>query len=656
MKVSLGTVGAGLLSVIGLFSPLSANAVPTLEAFGQLPMVRSVKMSPDGTHFAAVQTYKGAKVLVVYDMYGTPGKNAKVLAFDGSKKYVEELQRIFWANDTRLVAALEIPAMRWSTKVMETRMVAMNNDLSESRPIPRPNKVSKSKAGRNIGRATQIQDNVLHTLPDDPRHILIALSRVDYGLEENVYKLDVYSGVLKEVVSGNRAISGYMVDAAGAVRLRDHYRMSDHETVTELRGGSGSTWTMILSDETDGLGDYDALGFADDPDKLYVSKSGDGGRMEIHELDLPSRTITRKVFSHDRVDIGGLVRDENFNRVIGIWYQEHSARIVYFDPVWQDAQARVDALLPGRTNRLWSKDKTGAKWIVLSSLKSGPGTWYVYVKGANQLAEIGREYPLLMGQTLRPVEPFEFEARDGLKIPGYLTRPEGEGPFPTVVMPHGGPNGRTSMVFDYRVQFLASRGYAVLQPNFRGSTGYGKEFEEAGHHQWGLAMQDDITDATNTMIERGLADPTRICIVGSSYGGYAALMGAVKTPDLYQCAASFGGVSDVRKLLAYWDQFKFSDGNDPRIGDKWDDRGRIRDTAPINNVDAIKIPILLMHGENDRIVPAEQSKLMAARLKKAGKPHKLVVFKGGDHNHSFEKNRIQYLKELEIFLGKHIGE
>lgn len=631
-------------------------APPPVEAFGRLEAVRSVKMSPDGTHFAAIRTLNGAKSLMTYNLYGPPGKKVKAMSFEGKKNLDEELSRIFWANDSRLVVVVEVPSRRWGTEVMETRMIAMESDLTEQQVIPKVKNPIKPKAGKRSIIPTQLQDRVLHLLPDDPDHILIELDKEGRGRDLDVYRLDVYTGGLAQVAAaGISRIGGFGVDVSGEVRIRYRYRPDQDDFATDYREDANSGWHQILDDEVDGLGMWSLEAFSGDRNKIYVSGNGAGGRNEIHELDLPSSTITRKVFAHERFDAGGIARSEDGSRVTGIRYQDHRSKIAFFDPVWREMQQRIDALIPGQFNRLMSKDKAGAKWIVLSGGVSEPGTWYLFVKSESSLAKIGQRYPRLEGHQMRPVEPYEFTARDGLSIPGYLTRPGGEGPYPTVIFPHGGPNSRDTMEFDYQAQFFASRGYAVLQPNFRGSTGYGSTFEEAGHHQWGLAMQDDLTDGTLALIEQGIADPKRICIVGNSYGGYAALMGAVKTPDLYQCAASFGGVTDVKKLLAYWSEFKFNNDNDPRIGDRWEDGSRLRDTSPANNIDAIKIPILLMHGENDRRVLADQSKLMARRLKGARKPHKLIIFKGGDHHLSFEKNRIRYLKELEVFLAKHIG-
>jgi dipeptidyl aminopeptidase/acylaminoacyl peptidase len=294
-------------------------------------------------------------------------------------------------------------------------------------------------------------------------------------------------------------------------------------------------------------------------------------------------------------------------------------------------------------------------FVILATGPRVPGTYYLLSRENLELSRIGDRYAShLKPEQLHDVERVSYVARDGLTIPAYLTRPVASGPLPMVVLPHGGPTTRDYLGFDPVAQFLASRGLAVLQPNFRGSSGYGAAFEAAGYGEWGLAMQDDVTDGVRAMIERGIADAERICIVGWSYGGYVALMGAVKTPDLYRCAVSGAGITDIRRMLSEGARYKFGLKDRPAVGDYQKDRGKLKDTSPINNVEAIKIPILLVHGDKDRSVPIGHSKKMAAKLKKLGKPHRMVVLKDGNHRLSLERNRVQFLRELESFLTENL--
>jgi dipeptidyl aminopeptidase/acylaminoacyl peptidase len=276
---------------------------------------------------------------------------------------------------------------------------------------------------------------------------------------------------------------------------------------------------------------------------------------------------------------------------------------------------------------------------------------------------ISSTYPGLSQADLGEMKPYPYKARDGLDIPAYLTLPPGKEAknLPAVVMPHGGPDARDAVGFDWWAQFLANRGYAVLQPNFRGSAGYGHKFTEKGLHRWGLEMQDDIPDGVKKMIADGIADPKRICIVGASYGGYATLAGATLTPDLYACAVSWAGVSDLKtilgteineagkksRLVLFWTS---------RIGSVYEDTDRLIATSPALQAARAKAPILLMHGEGDTTVRINQSEIMEKALLKAGKTVEFIRFAGGeDHHLTLPATRIRMLKETERFLAKYIG-
>jgi dipeptidyl aminopeptidase/acylaminoacyl peptidase len=232
--------------------------------------------------------------------------------------------------------------------------------------------------------------------------------------------------------------------------------------------------------------------------------------------------------------------------------------------------------------------------------------------------------------------------------------------LPIVVLPHGGPDARDKIDFDWMAQFFANRGYAVLQPNYRGSSGYGRKFTEAGLHQWGLKMQDDITDGVKKLIADGIADPKRVCIVGGSYGGYAALAGAALTPDVYACAVSFAGISDLPRMLSS-DRARYGKNSHvtsfwkSRIGSAYDDSDQLRATSPARHADQIKCPVLLMHGEGDTTVPIEQSEIMADAMKSAGKNVEFIRFPGEDHYFNLADTRVRFLKETEAFLQKNIG-
>jgi dipeptidyl aminopeptidase/acylaminoacyl peptidase len=277
----------------------------------------------------------------------------------------------------------------------------------------------------------------------------------------------------------------------------------------------------------------------------------------------------------------------------------------------------------------------------------------------NRLNLMVKGYPRLIPKELVKPMPVSFKARDGTVLHGYLTRPTNEQQRqPFVLLPHGGPSSRDVLDFDYWTQFFVSRGWAVLQVNFRGSSGYGGDFLQAGFKRWGLEMQDDLTDAAQYVIEKGIADPDRMCIVGGSYGGYAALMGVVKTPDLYRCAVSFAGVSNLRSLLEEKRQFLgYELGWERQLGGWWSDRERLKATSPVNQAERIRTPLLIVHGAEDRVVPVEQSREMVDALKKAGfKSVRYVELPDGDHHLGRQEDRLTLFREMERFLATHLDQ
>lgn len=271
---------------------------------------------------------------------------------------------------------------------------------------------------------------------------------------------------------------------------------------------------------------------------------------------------------------------------------------------------------------------------------SGSMKLFAYLNGAIRSARLG------------PVSTFRYKARDGLSIEAVLTLPKGRDPknLPLIVMPHGGPEARDSASYDWWAQFLADRGYAVVQPNYRGSTGYGKKFMDAGDGEWGLKMQDDLNDAVTDLANRGIVDSKRVCIVGASYGGYAAMRGAQRDGTKFRCAISYAGVSDLNGMIRY--DSKFLNANAARAG--WRQSAPdLKAVSPVNHAADFSTPILIMHGKKDLRVPVAQSRRMVNRLKAAGKSVEYTEQPEGDHHFTREADRVQFLEAIEVFLAKH---
>jgi dipeptidyl aminopeptidase/acylaminoacyl peptidase len=392
---------------------------------------------------------------------------------------------------------------------------------------------------------------------------------------------------------------------------------------------------------------------------LAVSSRHERDTYAVFKYDTKKRQVVDLLAGHpleDIVRVAGLDTGHlDYVVTAGI-----KPQISWFDARWAGLQAAVDTALPGRINNLQG-DKNG-RLLIHSYGDVDPGRWYVLDTKTGEMREVGRSYPSVDPKQMRPMETIRYAARDGMTINAYLTRPAraDASPPPAVVMIHGGPNIRDGWGWDAEVQMLAGQGYAVFQPQFRGSSGFGRKFEEAGYRQWGRTMQDDITDGVMHLIERKLVDPSRICIYGASYGGYAALWGVIKTPELYKCGVSFAGVSD----LTAWAAHSFFDDSTAesrqftrvRVGDAKEDKARLDEVSPLRHADQVRVPLLIAHGERDTRVLAWQSKDMVRALEKLGKPVETMWFDEAGHSFDWERDELRFYTALVAFLKRHIGD
>ncbi|TNE57258.1 MAG: S9 family peptidase [Alphaproteobacteria bacterium] len=628
------------------------HAAPPVEAFGKLEDFSHVEISPTGKYLATVRWSGGTANLTIYNLAPAPGEEpVKGLSLDFSDSVEEKIRFVRWFNDERVGVAVSFEHERWDQETLETRLMSITADLSDVRQIP---KLPKNRSSF----VAQMQDQVLDYLPDDPDHILMEFDRNGLGQELNVYRVNVNDGTMEGVAFGNEEVVSYIADREGHVRFKYAVQEVNNQVfkrVLYYRSGDDKSWSVFQEIGKGEIFEPRIVGFANQPNVLYVRRLSDEGYDDLYTYNLTTRLYGSKVFGVEGIDVGSLVSDDYTRRVLGVSYAVDYAKIAYFDGQIASLQEAMDGVLRGTQNLIVGWDRSRTKFVIFATGPQHPGTYYIFDAATNNLSKLFDRYAYeFKPQDLTPVEPISYQARDGVTIPGYLTRRGGNGPMPMVVMPHGGPNQRDFQVYDYFAQFLASRGYAVLQPNFRGSSGYGAAFEEAGFGEWGLLMQDDVTDGVQAMIDRGIADPSRICIFGWSYGGYAALMGAVKTPDLYKCVVSGAPVTDLRRILQENSKYKFSGLDQVNVGKYWKDAGKLRDTSPINNADLIRVPVLLIHGDKDLSVDVGHSKRMFSKLKGNGQDNKLVILKDGNHHLALERNRVKALKEIESFLKKNL--
>jgi dipeptidyl aminopeptidase/acylaminoacyl peptidase len=530
-----------LAQIVAIVSFAQAQPVPLipLENFAKLPSVSGLTLSPDGEYIAFRSEVNGRVNLVV-----RPRLGGKMVVIPPIKD--AEISWFAWAKKDRLAVSYRLYTLSRNVgeKIQFTRLTFVSPDGSNFK-----------LAYNSYGEIdyTQIQDSVIHWLPNDPEHILLeADSNGDQSDGYEVLKLNVYNGKSTGFHASSMPVFDWRADKGGAVRLGLGYRnvASSREKpfVTYL---DPDTQKWIKLDESKLLDNYQLVGFTEDPRFAYVTGRGSTDRAALLKFDLRANKAVETIFEDTKYDVDRPIFDPVTRQLTGVQVTRDYTHFHYFDPLWKRRQAAIDKALPGTQNDIYSQSNDGRIQIIRQSDDRNSGAFYALDVAKKQMDQIALTSGQYAPEMMADKQPIAFKARDGLDISGYLTLPKNAPlqPLPMVVYVHGGAWSRDTQHFDETVQFLANRGYAVLQPNFRGSSGFGKKFSDLSERNWGKAMQDDETDAAQWAIAQGHADPKRICIMGGSYSGYAALFGAVKTPDLFKCSISINGVADVPQLL-----------------------------------------------------------------------------------------------------------
>lgn len=609
--------------------------------FSKLPAYWGPSLSPNGQRIAYVQNLtepNEVSVLATFDL--TTNKAHYLLQSDNEKVKINWFK---WVSNDRLVISARYARKQYNARVYETRLLAMDYDAQGEDPFRILDFRKLKRRFPNARSAPQFQDTVVDWLPDDPKHILMAIDVENPG-KPSVYKVNINNGDTEIVEKSKNEIRTWMTDQQHNVRLgvTRNYRGGDTEVLLRV----DNDWETLFSYNAMSDKSIYPLGFALDPNILYY-RGYKGDYKAIFKIDLTTK-ISTEVYADEGYDVsGGLIYSPTTREVIGI---RHDGR-QYWDEGYKELQKGLDTALPNTHNTLTSFSRDGNTYLLYAESDTQPGNYFIGNRAKGSLGFLFQQYPQIQPSLLSPHRLISYEARDGVEIEAYLTLPKGDGPFPTIIHPHGGPGARDFSGFDYWTAYFTNKGYAVLRPNFRGSEGYGYEFSQNQMKGWGLAMQDDITDAANWMVKQGYAEKDNMCIVGASYGGYAAMMATVKTPELFQCAVSFAGVSSLKTLVEQSRMFQNSEFVKNQIGD--DDKDLLARSA-ISKVDIIKAPILLVHGEEDRIVHIDQSRDMAEALRKHNKDYKYVELEAGDHHLSIQRNRHAFFEEMDAFLSKHL--
>jgi dipeptidyl aminopeptidase/acylaminoacyl peptidase len=643
--LALGFTFTGFLAV----SAQAADAAPPVAAFASLPLVQQVALSPDGSRYAILTNNGDNTVLATREM--KPGAPMKALLKTDNRE--SQFRWIKWVSNERLLVGVRYPGERGWTGTVETRLLSMRFDGSDRRNLIRqPSYSSRSPAA-------QFQDQVVDFLPEDGHHVLLALDDEEEPLP-SVFKVNVDTGRRIKVQGARTGVHDWLTDGAHQVRVA--IKQEDARVEIQACEPDGSRWRTLWSFEQFSIDEVWPLGFGKDPQRLYVQANHDG-HTAVFEVNLADPALPRKLMAADpQRDVGGrLLHDPKSGEAVGIITDGAlgDGGAHFWDPAYRSWMGAIDKALPQRFNRLINITPDGRKYLLKSSGNGVPPQYFIGERASGELAFLAQTYPDLDAERLPRKQPLQLQARDGTALPALLSLPPGADgerkPLPTVVLPHGGPISNDTLDFDPWAAFLATRGYAVLQVNFRGSEGLGHAHMQAGLKRWGLEMQDDLSDALAALVRQGVADPRRVCIVGGSYGGYAALMGVAKTPDLYRCAVSFAGVTDLPELASH--QAKFVNGRavfERMVGSTWDDMDQLKATSPSRLAAQVKVPVLLVHGTQDRRVPFEQSRLMADALERAGRKPRFIRQEDGDHHLGIQAHRLQFFQELEQFLAENL--
>ncbi|PHZ86437.1 hypothetical protein CRD36_00685 [Paremcibacter congregatus] len=522
-------LNGGLVSLSHAEDAQKSSHIP-IEAFAQLKTASGMQLSPDGTHLAFFVVHEGRQVIIIQPLQG---KTAGVIPTGEGA----EISWFRWINKTRLAVSYAYTSKRYLTTTRETRLYGFDLDGKNMINLIRPRK--KQTIGTRLGTEkvpAQIQDKVVDWLPEDPDHILLSLDS-DLDGNSEVRLIDVGSGHFSEVIRGNDGIQNYGTDQQNEIRLAWGYDRNSFQN--RYKSSAKGYWRSISDTPWGGKG-IDIVGFSPDPKIAYVSGYNERGRKAIFQINLETDEVLDPIFSHDQVDYDHIVKHPVTGKPVGVQYTIDQPKIIYFDDKLTRIQATVDHALPKTINRVVGLHEGKKLYLIHAMSDVDPGVYYLLDMKSKELQFIAETMPGITPKEMAPVQVVSYKNRIGVPIPGYLTLPKGRDTknLPAIVLVHGGPHARDTQMFDYMVQFLANRGYAVLQSNFRGSEGFGKAFENAGRQQWGGRMQDDVTDSAQWLIAQGIADPKRICIAGASYGGYAAAMGLIKTPDCSVAASA----------------------------------------------------------------------------------------------------------------------
>ena len=656
----LSTKPAYVLALLYTCSALSAEPAKPLDpavAFGARNSTSEMSLSPDGKSVAYIAPANGqGSMLITRKLDGEP---KRALYVDG-KPY--RFSSCGWVADDRLVCTVYAVVKDPQVGLLPmSRIVAVNADGSNTRVLS--SQTNDNSRGYNLYGGGVIDwlpeedGSVLMErtyLPDDHTGSHLGSKAEGIGVD----KVNTRTSAIQHVESPNPDALGFISDGHGTVRVTatrlNHSEVRDSGIIHYRYRLAGSRdWKPLTDFNTvDGSG-MEIVAVDRDLNVAYGFKKKDG-RYALYTVTLDNSLHEDLLFSRPDVDVDGLMRIGRRRHVVGATYEDETRKATYFEPGARSLLASLAKALPQSALRIVESSADEQKMLIFSGSDRDPGVYYIFDRPAKQLNTFLVARDELEGVKLATMKPITYPASDGTAIPAYLTLPPGKEDakgLPAIVMPHGGPSARDSWGFDWLVQFYAAKGFAVLQPNYRGSSGYGDTwFQKNGFRSWPTAI-GDVLDAGRWLGREGIADPAKLAIVGWSYGGYAALQSAVVDSGVFKAVVAIAPVTDLGALKD--ESYYFLDHN--LVSDFIGNGKQMHEGSPVEHVDKIKVPVLLFHGAFDRNVGVNQSRRMAARLTAAGGKCELVEWPDLDHQLEDSAARAQMLHKSDEFLEKALG-
>ncbi len=632
----IGTLLLAMSTTFGCMknpSPAREKTVPEsnvqlipLKDFFKNPEITAVTISPDGKKMAWLAPWKSRLNIFVHNI-----KSGETRRISSSRN--RDIPGYYWVGNENIAYVLDFGG----DENFHTFSAAVDGS-----------------GAKDLTPFKNTRTGLVDDLEHDDSHILIKMNKRDPRIFD-VYKLNVTNGELEIVAKNPGNIVGWMTDNEGNIRLA--MALEGIKNVILYRDNAEDEFHPVM--KTDFKTDFSPLFFDFKDERIYVSTNLNRDKSAIYLFNPENSKLEKLIFEHPEVDVRTLLRSKKRKKITGAGYYTDHMHLVFFDKKRENIQRALEKELHGYQVVLTSRNRQETRFIVRTYSDKSHGAAYLFEVPSGKLQKIADISPWLNEKQMASMNPVSFTSRDGLKINGYLTLPPfgSQKNLPVVILPHGGPSSRDRWGFNPQVQFLANRGMAVMQVNFRGSTGYGRNFWKAGFKQWGRDMQNDLTDAVHWLIEEGIADPDRVAIYGASYGGYATLAGLTFTPDLYACGVDYVGPSNLFTLLEtippYWELARTRMYE--MIGDPVMDKALLKAVSPVFHASRIKAPLFIAQGAKDPRVKKNESDQMVEALRKQGTEVEYMVKENEGHGFHNEENRFDFYHAMERFLAEHLG-